>query len=115
MKIRQGFVSNSSTSSFVMLGFFVEETQFSKQSLQAQLKNTGIKVCDSDQYGPLEYDEELPIPEGKLLIGSTVTDIECCGTSVVPILETLNKLSETQKLLGVENLPIVAFHWLVNS
>lgn len=48
MKIRQGFVSNSSTSSFMIMGKWLDDAP---ENLR-ELRNQGIRYYESDEDGP---------------------------------------------------------------
>ena len=123
MKTRAGFVSNSSTSSFVLVGFYVDAATFTKEGLTKQLdcghrgKNKDLEVYESDYYGMEDGDDAAPVPEGKLLVGIKVTDIEYKGNDVVSIGETIPKLTALQATLGLtgEDHPLVLFHHLTNQ
>ena len=62
-------------------------------------------------------DDAAPVPEGKLLVGIKVTDIEYKGNDVVSIGETIPKLTALQAPLGLtgEDHPLVLFHHLTNQ
>ena len=81
MKIRNGFVSNSSSSSFVILGFTVPHGKYSKQEYLEKLYDV-TSWKDEDDMEDMFYDhahsktfyvanhEEDGAPKGKDLIGT---------------------------------------------
>lgn len=121
MKTRNGFVSNSSTSSFVLVGFFVDANQYTVEDLVKLLDcgykrtNKDIRVIDSDYYGKGENGEEGPVPEGKLLVSFEVSDIDYEGNRVIPITSGITKLKSLQEKLNISEAEFVLFHHLNNS
>ena len=70
MKIRNGFVSNSSSSSFLIYG-----TCASKENVIKGLKAAGVEVHD-ESYVKIEgLDVQSPFDDGGLYIGSSWSDV----------------------------------------
>jgi hypothetical protein len=122
VKTRNGFVSNSSTSSFVLVGFLVDTSQFTEDTLKQQLDikrgsvNADVRIQDSEYYGSDE-DGYQPIPEGKLLVGLRISDIEYRGTVLTSLGQTIPRLLAIQTKLGItpEDHPLDMLHYLTND
>lgn len=118
MKIRQGFVSNSSTSSFVAVGFYVDASEYTTESLTRKLDcswkglNKDVSVFDSEYYGKYEYDDEAPIPDDKFLVTIKGENLEGACNVVVPLAPLYQRLEKMRQILGLseESCPLVLFH-----
>jgi len=118
MKTRNGFVSNSSTSSFVVLGFYVDASKYTDQQLVDTLdctwkgKNPDLVVYDDKYFGPEK--NTAPVPEGKYLVGVEMTDIDEDGTLTMPLMGLMQRVSMVQEMLGLDpqEYPLVLLHHL---
>ena len=81
MKIRNGFVSNSSSSSFVVVGFLVRTDQFSSRDYLEKLYQTEVpedpELIDYEfqdaRYGNIRVmDEDDGVPDGQSLVAYEV-------------------------------------------
>lgn len=119
MKTRNGFVSNSSTSSFVVVGFYLDATNYSDRQLVSTLdcawmgKNPDLVVYD-DKYFGTDDDGNSHIPKGKYLIGAKMNDIENDGCGTALLQDKLARVAKAQELLGLDPQahPLILFHYL---
>lgn len=89
MKTRQGFVSNSSSSSFVVVGFLVRDDQFSPQEYLEKLYQVAIPEDPDDMddtFNDMRYgsdfrimDSEDGVPRGKSLVAYSVASWDDSG------------------------------------
>lgn len=112
MKIRQGFISNSSTSSFVILGYLIDETSPLLRRASKELSGTP----DTDLMDLIEFfdDEDIAvichedngIPKGKILIGTMLSIID--NDSIlerIDLFEHMEKITEIAEILGTKEKP----------
>ena len=124
MKIRQGFVSNSSSSSFIAIGAVVPKSKISKLTF---CKNMGFVKSDcTDEDLEEEIEEIHPVskrnyydylnecfaedgeegaPKGKVIIGKVITISEYTQ-KVLNLDEILNEIKTTLDTNGLSNEPI---------
>jgi len=101
MKMRAGFVSNSSTSSFVLVGIFLDANQFTTSDLEHRLGNCGWKGKFTIQ----EESEEdgIFVPSGKIFAGARLLrfhdDGDCSG--LLPFAQVTARLAEVYDKLGL--------------
>jgi hypothetical protein len=114
MKVREGFVSNSSTSSFVVLGYLLDERD--PIVLDAAMDLTGnydlggknlYEVIGAlrDRNITVMYTEEDDIPKGKILIGTMVCDIGEGGLKRIELTGHMEKIQEVADALGTNEKP----------
>ena len=90
MKYRSGFVSNSSSSSFVMLfpdDFAVEKIDWSKFDFEEFIENSYYGDDDADEADQEKIKEQVKEGLKKLLSGETLWDEE--DAAVMTAIETL--------------------------
>lgn len=112
MKLRSGFVSNSSTSSFILKGFVLNKDDISLENLVEKL-NIGINESEDINFYLYEYlreyfdkkdlsiliNSEDGAPNNSIAIGSMLQDTEYELMDMVIDFELDNKLSEQKQLL----------------
>jgi hypothetical protein len=91
MKTRNGFVSNSSTSSFVLVGLYLDAKKYTREALDEMLEPHSLRVITHE-------DEEGFVPKGKFFVGEQLMRIDDDGpprdVSLTDALETISKLRE---------------------
>ena len=118
MKMRNGFVSNSSSSSFVLIGFEVSKDEMSmKKYIEAMFEEDIDDIDESEareiywnNYDHIQYldnTEEGAISNERHIIGvyvSEKSDDDYITTSAdgIDIQTTLDKIKDTMIKLGVE-------------
>lgn len=104
MKIRNGFVSNSSSSSFVLIG-----CEISNENLA---KVFDVNLDDDDLYEVIESETDLYWDEKQGIIGYTIADGDefDFGGDVLTIAEVMEKAKELSKQLKVplEEIKIIS-------
>ena len=124
MKIRNGFVSNSSSSSFVLKGFLLDELDVKKtiEFIKKYYPVVYEKVCkitdpvDEEFIHEASYYDEMPlkikrgdcengIPEGEWFVGKELqsTDETCCLENEIIDFELSNDLALAKDGLGIES------------
>ena len=112
MKIRSGFVSNSSTSSFILKGFVLSKDDISLENLVEKL-NIGTNESEDINFYLYEYlreyfdkkdlsiliNSEDGAPNNSIVIGSMLQDTEYELMDMVIDFELDNKLSDQKQLL----------------
>jgi hypothetical protein len=98
MKSRRGFVSNSSTSSFVIIGYLLEEEaakEIAKKVLGKDKLDEDWKWCGLPSPWSIQ-EEDTYNSNAKIIIGISPLEIDECGISgeanLIEILEKLSKL-----------------------
>lgn len=92
MKIRSRFISNSSTSSFVVIGWEVKENEISEE----QAEKVGLDFYDTES-----------MEEGEALIGEEINcwDEECEIKEVKNLEKIIKEVKESGKKLGIKKEP----------
>lgn len=112
MKLRSGFVSNSSTSSFILKGFVLSKDDISLENLVEKL-NIGSNESEDINFYLYEYlreyfdkkdlsiliNSEDGAPNNSIVIGSMLQDTEYELMDMVIDFELDNKLIEQKQLL----------------
>lgn len=99
MKIRSGFVSNSSTSSFVLLGFYLDSDKFSVEDLAKKIRDEKLNPIKGIFIQTYIDNEDLP--EGKIFVGTHGVSVENSGMAFAPLLPLLALVNTTREILGV--------------
>jgi len=96
MKTRQGFVSNSSTSSFVVIGFYIDDLKAAREKL-----NIDPKLEDSElqKYGIIYFYDCIPMA-GVFL--AYVSSDDGQTEENVNLSEVATKVEEIRVKLGLE-------------
>lgn len=93
MKTRNGFISNSSTSSFVIVGFMVNKDELTMNVMQNIIIELNAKIedpddIDEDFFADVLYDQDIRFidnsemggfDDGRIIIGSTITELDDSG------------------------------------
>ena len=98
MKIRNGFVSNSSSSSFVIAGILrpsIELTNEKKKHIQSNGKFTLLEGNDDG------------MPDGKYILGKIIAEVDSDDGNISEAMYEISDLhdieKEVQELLGTED------------
>jgi len=103
VKVRSGFVSNSSTSSFVLIGLYLDASQYTYKALDELVEPQGLRVIS---YGA----EEGFVPKGKFFVGEELMRIgDEGGSEEIPFNDALETIVKLREILGepVAELPAV--------
>jgi len=109
MKLRSDFVSNSSTTSYVMVGWYLDD-------IKEKLEKAGIIEDDGDEWEVIDdvceklgLDWHAAYGEEELLIGRDLISIDNCdyeiGHHVVDTNGAAKELKDTMEREGAKNLP----------
>jgi len=118
MKIRKGFVSNSSSSSFVVAGFVLDDDDQTNILLVDTLENLTGEILDHEK---LKYSEiynqffhlgfQLSndyFVEGKIFLGLLLANNDGCDEDCkVSFSSMVSKISELTDALGVRQEPVI--------
>lgn len=106
MKTRNGFVSNSSTASFVIIGYMLEDSK-----MQEVVKTLlGVNELSEDWQWEDVGDTELTLQfneNGDDIIGISPLNIDECGISnaEIDLQDILSKLDKLKKTIKTDKLP----------
>ena len=118
MKIRKGFVSNSGSSSFVIVGYSLEDNDQMKILLVDTLENLTDEVLDHEKmtcsdiyngFDKLGYSlDDCHIGKDKTFLGIQILNSNNCDEiKKIPFLEIVSKMKELSDALGVRQEPKV--------
>ena len=115
MKIRKGFVSNSSSSSFVVVGFVFPRDEFDRKILAKKLYDIDVEKddwedkyddadADANERGIVVLDNSDCAPDCATIIGFEIARTDDCGTideKKIGVSGVLSKIEELRKKLDV--------------
>ena len=116
MKIRSSFVSNSSSSSFVVVGYMLDDNKQTKILLVDTLENLTGEVLDHEKMTRDEMDNKfcdlgfdfsgLYDEKDKTFVGVMLADNDGCSEDTkTPFLSVVSKVGELTDALGVRQEP----------